>query len=77
VAFLLSRGGRYQPGKDAYDEEDPRWMRNPMKSMAHLWNENVGASKNSLSGKRNNGCASWVDPPFADGTPMRKVITVN
>ena len=73
VAFLLSRGGRYQPGKDAYDEEDPRWMRNPMKSMAHLWNETVGASKNSLSGKRNNGCASWIEPAFADGTPMRKI----
>jgi tetrathionate reductase subunit A len=48
-------------------------MRNPMKSMAHLWNENVSASKNSLSGKRNNGCASWVEPAFADCTPMRKV----
>jgi tetrathionate reductase subunit A len=75
VAFLLSRGGRYQPGKDAYDEENPEWMRNPMKQMVHLWNDNVGSSKNSLSGKRNFGCATWRDPSFADGTPMRTVYS--
>lgn len=73
VAFLFSRGGRYQPGKDAYDEENPEWMRNPMKSMSHLWNENIGSSKNSLTGKRYSGCATWIEPAFADGTPMRKL----
>jgi tetrathionate reductase subunit A len=73
VAFLLSRGGRYQPAKDAYDEENAEWMRNPLKPMCHLWNENVGGSRNSLSGKRNRGCATWLEPAFADGTPMRKV----
>ena len=73
VAFLLSRGGRYQPGKEAYDEENPEWMRNPMKAMSHLWNENVGTTKNSLSGKRYSGCATWVEPAFADGTPMRQL----
>lgn len=73
VAFLLSRGGRYQPGKDSYDEENPEWMRHPMKAMSHLWNENVGGSKNSLSGKRNRGCAGWNEPAFADGTPVREL----
>jgi tetrathionate reductase subunit A len=73
VAFLFSRGGRYQPAKDAYDEENAEWMRNPLKPMCHLWNENVGGSKNSLSGKRNRGCATWMEPAFADGTPMRKL----
>lgn len=73
VAFLLSRGGRYQPAKDAYDEEEPRWMRNPLKGMAHLWNENLGASRNSLSGRRYPGCGTWVEPAFADGTPVRKL----
>jgi tetrathionate reductase subunit A len=73
VAFLLTRGGRYQPGKEAYDEEQTEWMRNPMKAMCHLWNENVGSSKNSLSGRRNHGCGTWIEPTFADGTPVRKV----
>jgi tetrathionate reductase subunit A len=77
VAFLFSRGGRYQPGKEAYDEENPEWMRNPMKAMSHVWNENVGASRNSLTGKRYSGCASWVEPSFADGTPMRKLYPVD
>ena len=73
VAFLLSRGGRYQPVKEAFDEENPEWMRNPLKQMCHLWNENLGTTKNSLSGKRNTGCATWKEATFADGTPMRKV----
>ena len=71
VAFLFTRGGRFQPGKDAYDEDNPEWMRNPMKAMCHLWNENIGGSKNSLSGRRNTGCATWLEPAFADGTPAR------
>jgi tetrathionate reductase subunit A len=75
VAFLYSRGGRYQPGKDSFDEDNPEWMRNPMKAMCHLWNENVGSSKNSLSGKRNKGCATWHEPAFADGTPMRQIYS--
>ena len=73
VAFLLSRGGRYQPAKEAYDEENPEWMRHPLKPMCHLWNENLGTTKNSLSGQRNQGCATWKEATFADGTPMRKV----
>ncbi|MDD2845538.1 MAG: molybdopterin-dependent oxidoreductase [Rhodoferax sp.] len=77
VAFLFTRGGRYQPGKDAYDEENAEWMRNPMKAMSHLWNENVGASRNSLTGKRYSGCATWTEPSFADGTPVRKLYPVD
>jgi len=73
VAFLLSRGGRYQPAKEAYDEDNPEWMRNLFKPMCHLWNENLAGSKNSLSGRRNTGCATWKEASFADGTPMRKV----
>lgn len=33
----------------------------------------VGGSKNSISGKRFAGCASWQQPAFIDGTPMRKI----
>ena len=73
VAFLLSRGGRYQPAKEAFDEENAEWMRNPLKQMCHLWNENLGTTKNSLSGQRNTGCATWKEATFADGTPMREV----
>ncbi|MFZ5462603.1 MAG: tetrathionate reductase subunit A [Pseudomonadota bacterium] len=74
VAFLLSRGGRYQPAKEVYDEDKPEWMRNRFKvPLLHVWNEQVGGSRNSLSGKRFSGCPTWTPPAFADGTPMRKI----
>jgi len=72
VAFLLTRGGRYQPARDRADEDNPEWLRNRWKPMLHVWNENLGGSKNSLSGKRNSGCPTWREPALADGTPMRQ-----
>ena len=74
VAFLYSRGGRFQPGKDAFAENNPEWMNNQMKAMCHLWNENIGSSKNSLSGKPLTGCAAWREASFADGTAMRHIF---
>ncbi|NMG42523.1 tetrathionate reductase subunit TtrA [Aromatoleum toluvorans] len=71
VAFLYTRGGRYQPPKEAQDEANPEWQTNRFKNALWLWNDNVGGAKNSLTGKRFAGCASWQPPAFADGTPMR------
>ena len=73
VAFLYTRGGRYQPAKDTLDETDPSLMTNRFKQMLHVWNEGVGGARNSLTGKRFTGCPTWQPPAFADGTPMRKV----
>jgi tetrathionate reductase subunit A len=75
VAFLYTRGGRYQPAKDALDEEKPEWMANRFKAMLHVWNESVGAARNSMSGKRFVGCPTWQAPAFADGTPMRQMYS--
>ncbi len=36
-----------------------------------LYNENVGTSKNSITGKRFVGSPSWQVAAFADGTPVR------
>ena len=36
-----------------------------------LYNENVGTTKNSLTGKRFSGSPSWQQPAFADGTLVR------
>jgi len=73
VAFLYTRGGRYQPAHEAQDEAHPEWQTNRFKNPLWLWNDNVGGSKNSLTGKRFTGCATWQPPAFADGTPMRAV----
>jgi tetrathionate reductase subunit A len=75
VAFLYTRGGRYQPAREAQDEANPEWQTNRFKNALWLWNEHVGGAKNSLTGKRFPGCASWQPPAFADGTPMRTVHT--
>lgn len=36
-----------------------------------LYNENVGTTKNSLTGKRFSGSPSWQEATFANGTPVR------
>ncbi len=77
VAFLYSRGGRYQPAKDALDEERPEWMTNRLKPMLNVWSEAVGAARNSLTGRRYVGCPTWQTPAFADGTPVRAFYTQN
>ena len=73
VAFLYTRGGRYQPGKDAQDEANPEWQTNRFNKPLWLWSDAVGGSKNSVTGKRFSGCATLHEPAFIDGTPMRKV----
>lgn len=73
VALLYTRGGRYQPAKEAQDEANAEWQTNRFRNALWLWNDNVGGAKNSLTGKRFSGCATWHPPAFADGTPMREV----
>ncbi|MDP3511758.1 MAG: molybdopterin-dependent oxidoreductase [Sulfuritalea sp.] len=73
VAFLYTRGGRYQPARDAQDEDHPEWQTNRFKNALWLWSDVVGGSKNSITGKRFAGCASLQPPAFIDGTPMRKI----
>ena len=71
VAFILARGGRYQPAKETYSEDNPEWMTHRYDKGLQIYNENLGATKNSITGKRFTGCATWTEPVFADGTPMR------
>ena len=73
VAFLLTRGGRYQPAAQAQDEDHPTWQTHRFKNALWLYNDNVGAAKNSLTGKRFIGTAAWQPPAFCDGTPVRQV----
>lgn len=75
VAFLYTRGGRYQPYGEAQDEARPDWQAQRFNKPLWLWNENVGAARNALTGRRFSGCATWTPPAFLDGTPMRAVHT--
>ena len=71
VAFLYTRGGRYQPYGQAQDPEHPEWMTWRFKNALHLYNDHVGGARNSLTGKRFNGSPTWQEPAFADGSSMR------
>lgn len=75
VAFLFTRGGRYQPANEAQDETVAEWQTHRFNKPLWLWNDNVGGSRNTLTGKRFVGCATWQPPAFFDGTPMREVHT--
>ena len=75
VAFLYTRGGRYQPAGQSHDEERADWQTWRFDKPLWLWNDQLGTSRNSLNGKRHSGCATWVPPSFADGTPLRQIYT--
>ncbi|MHB9117343.1 MAG: molybdopterin dinucleotide binding domain-containing protein [Burkholderiales bacterium] len=49
----------------------PDWATHRFTKPMMLYNENVGTTKNSLTGKRFTGSPSWHEPAFADGTPVR------
>jgi tetrathionate reductase subunit A len=72
VAFILARGGRYQPQAEGFEGEKATHR---FAKMLHVYNENVGASKSAITGKRFAGTAAWTEPVFADGTPVRSVHT--
>lgn len=75
VAFLFTRGGRYQPATEAQDAEQPEWQAHRFTRPLWLWNEMVGSARNTLTGARFGGCAQWTPPAFYDGTPMRQIHT--
>lgn len=72
VAFVLARGGRYQNQAEGF-EGDKATHR--FKDSLLVYNEAVGTSKSSITGKRWQGTATWMEPVFADGTPVRNVHT--
>lgn len=68
AATIFCKGGRYQPQAQTFEGDK---QTNPFKEMMHVYNEGVGTSKSSVTGKRFSGTPTWVEPAFADGTPVR------
>lgn len=73
VAFILARGGRYQNQPEGFEGDRAAFR---FTRMLHVYNEGVGATKSSITGKRFAGTAAWTPPVFTDGTPVRTVHTV-
>ncbi|TCD13400.1 molybdopterin dinucleotide binding domain-containing protein [Oricola cellulosilytica] len=70
VAYLYSRGGRYQPYKKANDGEN---LGNAWKRTLCIYNEEVGTTIDSQTGQRHRGVPQLQIAQLADGTPMREV----
>ncbi len=70
VAFLATRGGRHQPLAEAWGPDGKAaWV---FEKPLQVWNEGVGATRDSMTGKRLSGVPTWVPPTFADGTPVEE-----
>ena len=75
AAMIYTRGGRYQGAGEAQDAENAEWQANRFNKPLWVWNELIGTARNTMTGQRSSGCATWMPPSFFDGTPMREVHT--
>jgi len=70
VAFMLARGGRFEDADKAYKGKE---LKHKYTKNLCIWNEKVGTSINTLSGKHYVGCPTYYPQQLADGTPLEKV----
>ncbi len=70
VAFMLARGGRFEDIDKAYDGKQ---LKHKYGKHICIWNEKVGTSINTLSGKHFVGCPTYYPQQLADGTPLDEV----
>lgn len=67
VAFVYARGGRFEDGDKSYDGE---LLAHRYKKPMQIYDEKLGSSRNSLTGKHYIGTPTWVPPALADGSTM-------
>ena len=70
VSFMLARGGRFEDIDKAYDGDK---LKHKYGKNLCIWNEKIGTSINTLSGKHFVGCPTYYPQQLADGTPLDKV----
>lgn len=75
AAMIYTRGGRYQGAGETQDAENAEWQANRFNKPLWVWNELIGTARNTMTGQRSSGCATWMPPSFFDGTPMREIHT--
>ena len=70
VAHVYARGGRMEDYAKAYKGEQ---LTHAYRKPLHIYNEKVGRSVNTMTGKRFSGVPTWHEQQFADGMPIREV----
>jgi tetrathionate reductase subunit A len=74
VAYLYARGGRFENITEAYVGTRAKHQH---KKTLCIYNEKVGTSTNTITGKRYSGCPSYYEQQVLDGTPLRKLYPEN
>ncbi len=74
VAYVYARGGRMEDYAKAYKGEQ---LTHAYRKPLRIYNEKVGRSVNTMTGKRFSGVPTWHEQQFADGTPIREVYPLS
>lgn len=69
VAMLLTRGGRFDDLKQAWEGKH---LRKAYDKPLQIWNEEVAAMRHSMTGESFSGCPTWYPTRLADGRAMRE-----
>lgn len=69
VAFLMTRGGRFDSIEDAWEGEQ---LKHAHHIMLPIWDEELAQQHYSMTGERFSGCPTWYPPRLSNGTPMRQ-----
>jgi tetrathionate reductase subunit A len=74
AAYVYSRGGRFESVEKGWQGDllAARWDK-----PVQIWNETVARSVNSMTGKRFKGTATWMEPSFCQGTPVRELYPLD
>jgi len=67
VAYVYARGGRFEDGDKSYDGE---LLSHRYKKPMQIYDEKLGTSRNSLTGKTYIGTPTWVPQALADGSAL-------
>jgi tetrathionate reductase subunit A len=67
VAYVMSRGGRFESEKNSYQGE---WLSYRYKKPLQLYNETLARQHNSMTGERFLGTPRWIPPVSIDGCPL-------
>jgi len=71
VAYVYNRGGRFGNVETSYKDGHLAKM---YKKGMQIWNEQLGVSRNSMTGKRHTGSPTFMPQSLADGRPIEEVF---
>lgn len=68
VAYVISRGGRFEKSGQGYVGKDGTDIKYPFEGCIKFYMEDVATSKDSYTGEHYSGVPGWHPETFADGT---------